>query len=140
MLLEYGADVNLGKPLLVAVDRFVVTEIMELLLQHGADPNATNKQGEAPLFKAVAWQCLFEEQAEFTPEQRQHPSQIIELLLQHGADLTSDAGGHTTKCISLVIPWNRPVILELMLRHGADPNVRAAAPGETPLFRAVLWN
>lgn len=54
LLLDNGADVHAGHPLVDAVRRGD-TKTVRLLLDHGADVTTANDKGETPLGVAVAW-------------------------------------------------------------------------------------
>ncbi len=116
----------------------VYTEIVRLLLNHGANPNLQNKNGETALMNAC--------QRPFNGEE----VEFVKLLLDNGADpnlktktgstALIDASGHTTS-------GKKFEIIKLLLDHGADPNVRygdviplvdASDKGQIDIVRLLL--
>lgn len=96
--LEYfGVKVPDETPLHVAA-LYCLPQMAELLLKHGADPNAMNVHGDTPLHVAAFYGC----------------TSVVELLLRHGADPNID-GFEGWK------PYDRvkdPHIAYLFLRYG----------------------
>ncbi|AFA40166.1 Ankyrin repeat protein [Pyrobaculum oguniense TE7] len=96
--LEYfGVKVPDETPLHVAA-LYCLPQMAELLLKHGADPNAMNVHGDTPLHVAAFYGC----------------TSVVELLLRHGADPDID-GFEGWK------PYDRikdPHIAYLFLRYG----------------------
>lgn len=83
MLLERGADVNFRDEFentLLHFDHDI--DMVKLLLQYGADPNAKNIEGITPLHEAVNTAALIGDPASL---------EIIKLLVGHGADPDQDA-------------------------------------------------
>ena len=83
-LLEMGAHVHVANkkgetPVLIASAHFQV-DVLELLLQKGADPNRTNLSGCGPLTKAAGARPYQEQETA-------NARQIIRLLRKHGARL-----------------------------------------------------
>jgi cytohesin len=90
-------------------------EVVEFLLEHGADPNIQDNNGGTPLHVA-AWNGHRE---------------VVELLLEHGANPNvQDDDGDTP--LHLAAKNNYREVVELLLEHGADPNIRNNE-GDTPL-------
>ena len=164
-LLEHGADPNTEftsdengskvhfHPLYSAVGRRY-PELVELLLQHGADPDAPNR-GFTPLLAAVMNQQ--KEIASLLLARKADPNipdgstwgaaplhyaltqpSIVELLLAAKAEVNA-----RTKIGETPLHWAAGAGLkaaaELLLAHGADPNARAS-DDVTPLHLAVLGN
>jgi ankyrin repeat protein len=85
----------------------------ELLIEHGADVNATDDAGNSCLAKACS------------------NMEMMERLLDHGAIVTQDV-------FKQAIELERPDLLELFLGKGANPNVRGRKeldPNPQRLFR-----
>ncbi|PHR95375.1 MAG: hypothetical protein COA78_30285 [Blastopirellula sp.] len=114
-LLSQGADPNLqtnenGAPVLSGIAYMNNVECVRLLLEGGANPNATHpKTGETPLHSSLA-------RGADVPEDDRH--QVISLLLKHGADPNS----RTIAGIPTAAFWR-------------DVRTR----GETPLHRASAF-
>lgn len=160
-LLELDADVRVGAPVLWAV-RLENRPLLELLLQRGADPNATLDadgahafagfmQGTTPLMRAAADQ----------------PLEVLQLLLDAGADLNAqDRSGRSAVDLAIehgrhavavwlqakggmqpnLLSYNQGLLLaaergeveqvQAFLERGADPNV-PSSDGVTPLILAA---
>jgi len=97
---------------------------VELLLQLGADPNATDKFGHTPLY-CVANECG----KECGPD-------VVYALAQGGANL--DARDNVKRCTALHMAARRGNVgmAEALLNTGADIEARDSQ-GDTPLRRAV---
>ncbi|KAF4995721.1 hypothetical protein FDECE_12714 [Fusarium decemcellulare] len=94
--------------------------VVGLLLDHGADPNASDNAGMTPLAKAAA---------------NGHET-VIQLLLEGGvADLDfKDRAGRTA--LSYAAACGFELVVELLLEEGADAKA-VDDSGSTPLSRAV---
>ena len=92
-------------PLHVAAEKGHV-EVVKLLLEHGANPNARDMYGVTPLHLAA----------------RKGHVEITKLLLEHGADPNAKEklGGETPLYWAVV--HDRIDTAKLLLEHGADPN------------------
>ncbi|KAL6241240.1 hypothetical protein RBB50_011919 [Rhinocladiella similis] len=146
LLLNYGSDAN-GKsnrgetPLFVAIQAGRV-DLMQLLLDHGADPNLPGPKH--PLWPATyypkALQLMMSRGATF----KRCPG-ILELatsinnvesvttLIRAGVDINAKKDGtYTPLCTA--IRDNRTELVSLLLASGADPNEPAA---EYPAFKCV---
>ena len=124
-LMDNGADYNTatidGFSLLTYVCMTDYLYIVRLLLAHGADPNAADRQGDLPLEYALLY------------------TDMPKILLEAGADPNIPFTDGGTALISVVtsIPDHACELTLLLLQHGADPNLAHATTGHTPLMAAA---
>ncbi|MEM7243689.1 MAG: ankyrin repeat domain-containing protein [Acidobacteriota bacterium] len=105
-LLNAGADPNGGRgpsPLSVAA----TPKIAALLLQHGADPEASSVLGGSPLHQAL----------------REGRLDVVEVLCEHGADLGARNDWSLTPLHQAVEARDLDAV-RLLCRHGADIELR----------------
>jgi ankyrin repeat protein len=140
-------------------------EVVELLLSHEADVNASALGGETPLFMACAFKYGVEEpndkltvvellltrgaDVNSQTEYRYTPLmiacanieievEVVELLLTRGADVNAyDVNIETP--LMIACRENNSKVVELLLRHGADANAHTYS-GITPLMIACREN
>ena len=111
-ILNSGIDVNSktlqGVPLLCVATRNDSKEMLELLLEKGADINEVSEdRGYSPVMDAV-WRKNYE---------------IAKLLIDHGADLsTMSSDGQSI--LVLAVGNGNSKIVKLLLNSGADPDVK----------------
>lgn len=130
VLLEKGVEVDCssdaGPPLIWAAGHEHIPAV-EILLDHGANPNATTDDEVTPLLTAAA----------------AGSSEIVELLIKKGADVNASAGGGVTP-LHVAADRGDERMVDCLLAAGADPNamddedakpIHAAAAKE---FRAVV--
>ena len=132
VLLEGGADVNyrvkdhnIATPLHGAV--YASAEMTRLLLEHGADPSATDSSlGMTPLHHA----------SDGSSEKPDDFTEIMTILIEYDADVNAvdDASGATP--LHQAVYFKEPDAVELLLEHGAEVNI-ADAYGDTPLLRSA---
>ena len=134
-LLEAGADVNgrnmLGlPPLAMAVIRALDPEMVQLLLDAGADTEIRDYNGSPVIFATPSL---------YTPDLRNHHPQSLELLqalVGGGADIYSlDGQGRTL--LEYAIWTNHIEIIRYLLDSGVDPNERVHG---SPAFEVALRN
>ncbi len=125
VLLAHRADINakaiennLATPLHRAL-YLDESEIVTLLLDKKADPNAKDNDGATPLQVAI----------------ERTGAKWLELLLTHGADINGKGTSGWTPLHMAVFTGGIP-LAKLLLNHKADVNARELG-GFTPLFRAV---
>ncbi|RMZ76314.1 hypothetical protein DV738_g4992, partial [Chaetothyriales sp. CBS 135597] len=149
LLLHYGADANAKSnrgetPLFVAIQAGR-TDIMEILLDHGANPNLPGPKH--PLWPSTynpkSLQLLLSRGADL----RKCPGilelatslnnvESIKTLINAGVDVNTKKDGVYTPLCS-AIRDNRKELVTLLLASGADPNEPAS---EYPTFKCITHN
>ncbi|MBN1864672.1 MAG: ankyrin repeat domain-containing protein [Victivallales bacterium] len=100
-------------------------EIIRLLLRSGADVDAANSMGVAPVMIAIF-------------DSKDDDLSVLELLLQSNADLqTRDKSGNTPLAGALAAKRNKAA--EMLVKYGADVN-SPRTDGATPVIVAVAMN
>lgn len=121
-LLELGANMEARNVFGMTVLHAAATGrvgVVELLLDRGMAINATDKQEETPLFRAV----------------REENPAVVKKLLERGADaFDRDSTGQTVLHVS-ALSGTSPVITRLLLEYGLDAYA-LDNKGETPLDKA----
>jgi ankyrin repeat protein len=94
-------------------------DCVEFLLQHGADPNLTNRQRFTPLHAA----CV------------NGFDNCVKVLLQHSADpnITETEHGVTPLYIAGLKGYDK--CMALLLQHGANANITEKIDNRTPLYQ-----
>ncbi|QZW33284.1 MPPV-015 ankyrin repeat protein [Magpiepox virus 2] len=124
-LISLGADINKGDinnmtPLHHMMRFAESTELIEILLDHGADINAVNNFGETPLH--------------ILKGSRDH---ITRTLITRGANVHAiDYNGNTLLHKAML---NSNAILTDIIKLGVDINYRNNLEGKTPLHYAVMY-
>ena len=119
-LIEAGADVNQGKPLCVFISVNAPQNMIELLLDHGADVNINS--GE-PLELALS-------------NKNAVKIELIQLLLDRGADINLS----TPLITALMNEKVTSEVIELLLVHGTNINEKSSDNGYTPLHFAARYS
>ena len=115
----HGADVARAAAAAQESARKAAAAEAELLLAHGADVNARDKDGETYLHHAA----------------KAGTGKEAELLLAHGADVNAkDSSGRTP--LHYAARYGNKQFAELLLAHGADVNAKDMS-GSTPLHWAA---
>ncbi|KAI8498597.1 Unconventional myosin-XVI [Branchiostoma belcheri] len=97
------------------------TGVVELLIQHGANLEARDKNGWTTLHLAC----------------RYGHTGIVELLIQHGADMEARTKLGST-ALHLASGYGQTGVVELLIQHGADIEARDKY-GETALYLACRY-
>lgn len=133
--LQQGADVNCksgefggredwdNSPLHIAVNAERL-DIVDLLLEHGANINAKNREGYTPIYK-IPWK-------------RKEGFELIRSLRQRGADLHAKTDTNISLVHCAALGENLP-ILEYLLENGLELN-QQNDHGETPLHWTVHYH
>lgn len=125
LLLERGAEVSRGDrdnqtPLHLAMVRGRF-KLVQVLLVHGADPNAESNNGKTPLH-VLSGPWMYNEDDVLNHTR---------LLLEHGADVNiQDKDNQTPLLLAMV--RDRFKLVRVLLEHGADANAESNDSG-TPL-------
>ncbi|WP_078131414.1 ankyrin repeat domain-containing protein [Leptospira kirschneri] len=122
--LNKGARNNWGNtPLHISVNNGNL-EIVEKLINLGADVNSKNTEGDTPAFK-IPWG-------------RKEGLELLQLLHKHGANLF-EKNNDQTSLLHYAALNNQISILEFLLEQGLDPN-QGNLKNETPLYWTVHYN
>jgi ankyrin repeat protein len=147
ILLKAGADPNLataewGQTALIIASTMGQTDVVEALVEKGADPNIRDKNGFAALHAAVRDSQYGEDAA-----QRAAAVATVKVLLKRGADPNiriHQEGKQTVQApnevsfegatpVALAAEVNNLDAIKLLVEAGADPNI-PTANGMTPLI------
>jgi len=124
---NYNANIydDLGNPLLIlAIGRHHYNKtVIEILLNHGANPNCSNYLGITPLIRACDYGYL----------------DITELLVKKGAMINQKDRFSKNTPLMWAIRSKHPLIVNFLIAHGANIN-ESNVDGETPLIYATMTN
>lgn len=121
-LLASGANVKMAPALLYAVTSRN-TEITELLLDGGADPNAQMVQYGYPLQAAACHGAV----------------DVVKLLLSRGADVNARGGCYRNALQAAVVEGSQGIV-KLLIDHGANVNARKGYYGSALLAATGVSN
>ena len=114
-----------GGPLgtaLHAASRMNRLKVVQSLLRHGADVNATGMWGQTPLLFASDWGHL----------------EVVRWLLQHDADVNAKAEDDDWTSLHLAATRGHSETVQTLLNHKADTNA-LTDDGRTPLHVASIY-
>ncbi|KAH9054885.1 ankyrin repeat-containing domain protein [Lactarius vividus] len=125
LLLKHGADVNTQMankwtPLHAAAFRGM-PEVVQILLDHGANTSMENDQGETALHLMSRGEY----------RSKEDNFNVARLLLEHGMDVNARKKNKATP-LHLAVSWGRFEIVRVLLDNGANPNAENEQH-ETPL-------
>ena len=161
LLLKHRAEINARMisgetPLMVAIYSNNTPEVIEFLLDNGADIEVTEHHGGSPLIRA-GWHknsavvtLLLEHGADVRARDEYdmtilhtamalHGPDVVEMLIERGADIHAKSDFGTTPLHRAAFNSENPRVVELLMDLGAEVNARANN-GDTPLHRAARSN
>jgi ankyrin repeat protein len=120
LLLEHGSDMrcNFAGLLTHLASRDGRADVIHLLLQHNADPNATDEKNRTPLHRAS----------------KQEHADIAQILLDNGADINAVSDYGTP--LYLASKNGLLEMVRLLLERGAEVDIREPG-GQTPFQAAT---
>lgn len=121
LLLKFDADPNVGKPLIAAVHQNN-PDMMQTLLDHGANPDGLENQYPSPLVQAIALSRL----------------EAVEALLEANANVNVMLPNGIT-LLHFAVQIGDASIVAVMLAHGALPDA-VTLSGESVMSWAVRVN
>jgi ankyrin repeat protein len=107
-----------------------VVPFVELLLELGADPNAVDTAGHAPLYHAG------NRFVKPSARDAEAGGQVVAALARAGADVNAAGGAKRCTALHMAARRGNLKVAEALLDRGADLEARDSL-GETPLRRAV---
>ncbi|MEM0896803.1 MAG: ankyrin repeat domain-containing protein, partial [Verrucomicrobiota bacterium] len=102
-------------------------DIAKLLLEHGADVNELNEDGDTPLLHCI----------------KRGDDAMVDFLLWNGADIQR-IGAEGQEPLVIAVAARRPTLIQKLVDHGADPNVKLRSPASSAFrefvdSRTVSW-
>ncbi|XP_044738611.1 ankyrin-1-like isoform X4 [Chrysoperla carnea] len=136
LLLDNGANVKDYPELLNIAVKRECPEIVELLLQHNADVNATDINGNTALLLTVS-DCYEDSYKSLDRDSYVNiKRKITKLLLNHGANVDAQTrGGKTPLHFAVYNGYSQ--VVEVLLEYNANVNVREKKNLETPLHMSA---
>ena len=140
LVVKHNADVNTQDgdhetPLhLVSRNRHL--ELVQVLLDYGANVNVTNSQGQTPLHQALLftlWINCFSKRNETVVADQVAASAVALLLVERGAKVNLRDKDHQTP-LHLASYGLLPELVLSLLEHGADVHAKTCQ-GETPFHK-----
>jgi ankyrin repeat protein len=116
---------SFGTPHFVHFSPQMLDDVARLLLEHGADSNAQNKDGETPLHVAAQWESW-------------ETVEVIRVLLEHGANVGAKTDKGRTP-LHVAVGWEAEdgtEVVRVLLEHGANVGAEDNQ-GTTPLHGAA---
>ncbi|XP_044726615.1 serine/threonine-protein phosphatase 6 regulatory ankyrin repeat subunit B-like [Chrysoperla carnea] len=137
LLLDNGANVKDYPELLNIAVKRGCTEIVELLLQHNADVNATDENGYTALLSTLSdfYQDFCKLRTDRDPDVN-IKRKITKLLLNHGANVDAKTPGGSTP-LHFAVYNGYSQVVEVLLEYNANVNVREKTSLETPLHKSA---
>ncbi|KAL6901148.1 ankyrin repeat-containing domain protein [Trichoderma evansii] len=128
LLLENGADINMGRDELIPTPLGWAAQngheaIVRLLLENGADIDWGNIGGRTPLIRAIV----------------KGREAVVRLLLEKDADLNLARASDDMTPLMLAARDGHEAIFRLLLEKGADPNIEGGPAKMTPLKEAAAF-
>ncbi len=138
VLLDHGADINLGDPdgvtpLIIALSN-IHWDMGKFLIERGADVTLWDFYGRTPLYAAVDMNTLPKgRRVELPALDETTGLEVITMLLDRGANPNAQ--------LKLRLPWRQVPYdryTEPMLNIGVTPLIRAAKAGDIPVIKLLL--
>ena len=159
-IINHDRDVNVGNKSDITASMVACRkgnkDVINVLLNAGADPNITSENGDTCLHDAVkngsskeVLQAIIDHSADLNATNKKNETalmlacgegnkDVIDILLNSGADVNAKSKNNMTGLMIACCKGNKDVI-NVLLNAGADPNI-ASDNGDTCLHYAALNN